>query len=129
MNAQKKSLTYKVLCITGSVFLAAMGIFHGSGLVYVTEIMNASNAEDFLKSVIPVLFIHPSLHLLVMAVFGILALFFNETQKMLWLLSALIFVDAGLSFYLSAWLPGILVLAAGTCFLRASTIRRATEAT
>lgn len=100
-----------------------MAIFHGSGFSYINETIMKSNADGFLKEIVPVLFAHPSIHLIGLAAFGILALFLErETKKVLTLLSLIVFVDALLAFYLGGTLPGMLLVVATLCFLVASYV-------
>jgi len=111
----------KTLCIIGSVLLIVMAVFHGSGYSYVADAIGESDAEGFLKQIVPVLFAHPSIHLIGLAAFGILAVFLGEAAgKVLVLLAALIMVDGALAFYLGGILPGILLLAAALSFIVAS---------
>jgi len=111
------SKTAKTLCWIGSVLLLFMAAFHGSGLLYISDLIQQSNAEDFLKDIVPVLFLHPSLHLASLAGFGILAIFLTQDAgKVLFVLSLIVLVDAGLAFYLGGWLPGSLLTAAALCF-------------
>jgi hypothetical protein len=126
MESQKKtSKVFKVLCIVGSSLLLVMAIFHGSGFFYVKELITQSNAEGFLKDIVPVLFAHPSIHLIGLAAFGILALSLGkEAKKVLWLLSLFIIVDALLAFYLGGILPGFLLIAPALCFIMASNRQR-----
>jgi len=117
---EQKSKAFKVLCLVGSLLLLVMAMFHGSGLFYVKESIDQSNAEGFLKEIVPVLFAHPSLHLIGLSAFGFLALSLNyEIKKVLTLISALVTVDALLAFYLGGILPGILLLIAALCFILA----------
>lgn len=119
-EAQKISKTSKILCLLGSSFLLLMGLFHGTGFFYVSEAIQSSNAEGFLKDIVPALFAHPSIHLLGMAAFGILARFLkHDLRKVTWLLAALIVLDALLGFYLGGLIPGLLLLVAAICFLLA----------
>lgn len=108
----------KIFCIVGSIFLVVMSVFHGSGYSYVEKAISNSNSESFLKEIVPILFAHPSIHLLGLAAFGILAIFLGrEAQKVLLLLSLLIIADALLAFYLGAAIPGVLLLVAACCYL------------
>ncbi|TMM57357.1 hypothetical protein FEE95_12800 [Maribacter algarum] len=112
------SKTSKLFCIIGSSFLLIMGLFHGSGFFYVSETIEKSNAEGFLKDIVPALFAHPSIHLIGLAAFGILALFLKQDlRKVTWLLAVLIALDAALGFYLGGMIPGILLLLAAICFV------------
>jgi len=109
------------LCIAGSLLLFIMGLFHGSGFFYVNEAIQESNAEEFLKDIVPALFAHPSIHLIGLAAFGILAVFLEQDlRKVTWLLALLIVLDAFLAFYLGGIRAGILLLAAASCFILVS---------
>ena len=109
--------TAKILCIIGSILLLVMAVFHGSGYTFVTEGIWESNAEDFLKQIVPVLFVHVSIHLVGLAAFGILALFLKQAAgKVLPLLTVLVVADAALAFYLGAVPPGVMLLAVSFCF-------------
>ncbi len=111
----------KLYSIIGSSLLVLMALFHGSGYSYVQETITVSNAETFLKDIVPVLFIHPTIHLLGLSAFGLLTLFLNEdSKKVLNLLSVLIMIDALLAFYLTAYVPGVFLASAAACFLGAS---------
>lgn len=107
----------KILCVSGSVLLLVMAAFHGSGISYVSDIMSKSNAEPFLKEIMPVLFAHPSIHLIGLAGFGILAIFLSQDAwKVLALLAIAVAADAALAFYLGGVIPGVLLMAAALCF-------------
>ncbi len=110
--------TSKWLCITGVVLLFVMAGFHGSGLGYVSRTIESTNAPDFIKLIFPPLFAHPSIHLVGLAAFGILALYLNqEAKKVLVLLSVLVLADGLLAFYLGGVLPGILLSIAAVSFV------------
>jgi hypothetical protein len=107
----------RAFTITGCTLLLIMAFLHGSGIVYVNNLMQESNAEDFLKEIFPVLFANPSIQLFGLAILGILTLFMkHEKQKILGFIFAFVCVDAGLAFYLSATIPGILLLFAALTF-------------
>ncbi len=102
----------------GSAFLLIMGAFHGSGIYFVSEAIDQSNAEEFLKDIVPVLFAHPSIHLIGLAALGVLALFLkHEMRKLTWALAALVILDALLGFYLGGAIPGILLSVAALCYV------------
>ncbi len=112
---------FKIFCLSGNSFLIIMALFHGSGYFYVTNAITASNSEDFLKDIVPVLFAHPTIHLLGLAALGFLALSFStDAKKLLTSLSILVFIDALLAFYLGGWIPGILLTIISICFIMAS---------
>lgn len=114
------SKTSKIFCWIGNTLLIIMALFHGSGFYYVKEMITQSNAKDFLKDIVPILFAHPSIHLIGLAAFGILSLSLGkESKKVLGLLSIFIIIDALLAFYLGGILPGCLLLAAALFFILA----------
>lgn len=120
---KSKSKVYKILCVSGSVLLIIMAIFHGSGFLYISETIVQSNTEEFLKEIVPVLFAHPSIHLLGLAAFGFLALSLQkESKKVLFLLSLIVIIDGLLAFYLGGILPGVLLSIAAICFINAGYI-------
>jgi len=118
MAGQKtKSKTSKILIIIGSILLTVMGIFHGSCIFYVSELMNDSNAEEFLKEIMPVLFAHPSIHLIGLAALGILTLYLKyEAKKILFLLTILIIIDTILAFTVGGLIPGFILSVPAVCF-------------
>ena len=113
-GGSKKS---KATIVIGSVLLIIMGLFHGSGINYVTDIVQQSNSESFIKEIFPVLFAHPSVHLLGLAVLGIVTLYMSQdAKKVLLVISSLVVIDALIAFYMSAIVPGVLLLASAFCF-------------
>ncbi|WP_166204777.1 hypothetical protein [Pelagihabitans pacificus] len=118
---RKKTSVYRGLCLAGSFLLLLMAVFHGSGFWYVSDTIMKSNADGFLKEIVPVLFAHPSVHLAGLAAFGILALFLQtDAKRVLLLLSALVVLDALLAFYLGGTLPGMSLLLGALCFIVAN---------
>ena len=112
--------TYKVLVFSGSALLILMAVFHASGINYVTEIVMESNADDLIKEIFPVLFLHTSLHLFGLAMFGLATLYLKTGYKnVLMVIASLIVVSAFAAFYLNAVAPGILLLVAASCFILA----------
>lgn len=94
-----------------------MGLFHASGFFFVREAIDKSNAETFLKDIVPLLFAHPSIHLIGLAGLGILALFLkSELRKLTWAIAVLVLIDALLGFYLGGMIPGALLTIAALCF-------------
>jgi len=119
-NTKSISKTSKISCLIGSTLLFIMALFHGSGFFYVSNSISKSNAEEFLKDIVPALFAHPSIHLFGLSAFGILALFLKQDlRKLTWLLAILILLDAFLAFYLGGMIPGLLLLIAAICFILA----------
>ena len=115
------SKSSKIACAFGIVLLLVMAAFHGSGFFFVSEAITSSNAEPFLKDIVPVLFAHPSIHLLVLAGFGVLAFFLSrDARKLLVLIGIAVFADAGLGFYLGGMIPGSMLSAAALCVVFAA---------
>lgn len=91
---------------------------HTSGLSWISGEISNSNAEDFLKDVFPVLFLHVSIQLVGLAGLGILAIFLGQAaRKVLTFLGVMCFTNVGLAFYLGAIAPGVLLLIAAMLFL------------
>ncbi|MEM9001511.1 MAG: hypothetical protein AAGB24_14710 [Bacteroidota bacterium] len=108
----------RVFCAVGIALLFFMALFHGSGLFFVNDVIMKSNTEGFLKAIFPVLFIHPSIHLIGLSIFGILAIHLREkAQTILIAIAILVVADALAAFYLGAFAPGILLTIAAICFL------------
>ncbi|MEM9078241.1 MAG: hypothetical protein AAGC43_14455 [Bacteroidota bacterium] len=106
----EKSKVRRIATITGCILLIVMALFHSSGIYYITELVQKSNTEPFLKEILPVLFLHPSIQLFGLAMLGILTLFMKyEFQKILGFIVILVLIDSFLAFYLGAILPGVLL--------------------
>lgn len=103
------------------MLLLVMAAFHGSGYAFVKGAMSDSNAPDFLKQIVPVLFVHPSFHLASFAIFGIVGLALERGARLLWnTLAAVILVDAILGFILGGVIPGLLLTSAALLFVVAA---------
>lgn len=115
-----KMATSKITQIStgiGCALLTIMALFHGSGMNYVSDLMQRSNSESFLKEIFPVLFAHPSLHLFGLASLGIVTLFMkHEIEKILFFIAFMVCIDSLLAFFLGAVVPGILLLFASFIF-------------
>ena len=110
----------KVLCIVASSLLVVVALFHASGIGYITEIVQESDLSTFVKDIFPVLFIIPSLQLLALAAFGILATKMeSQTKTILLLLSLFVLIDALLAFYLNAWIPALILVLPAIMYLLA----------
>ncbi|WP_350293988.1 hypothetical protein [uncultured Croceitalea sp.] len=121
MDEQKtKSKTSRILILIGSILLFIMAFFHGSGFFYVSDLINESNAEGLLKEIVPVLFAHPSIHLMGLSALGILSLYLKyEAKKVLLLLTVLVIIDAILAFAVGGLIPGLILSIPVVCFLMA----------
>ncbi|MEM9649374.1 MAG: hypothetical protein AAF969_12915 [Bacteroidota bacterium] len=108
----------KVSTIAGSILLILMALFHGSGIGYVGDLMQKSNAEPLLKEIFPVLFILPSVQLLGLAGLGLLTFSMkHEIRKLLFSIAVLVLIDSILGFYLGAIIPGGLLLFSSFTFM------------
>ncbi|MEP0264639.1 hypothetical protein [Dokdonia sp.] len=100
------------------MLLVIMAIFHGSGFFYVSDLINESNAEGFLKEIVPVLFAHPSIHLIGLAALGITTLYLKyEAKKIIFLLTILVTIDTILAFSIGGLIPGCILTIPVVCFL------------
>ncbi len=112
-----KSKINKISTIVGCILLILMGIFHMSGIHYVTDLIQQSNSEPFIKEIFPILFAHPSIQLFGLAGLGILTLFMkHEIEKILFFITILVFIDSILAFSLGATIPGILLVLSSSAF-------------
>nr|WP_299344593.1 hypothetical protein [Allomuricauda sp.] len=115
----------KVLIIIGSIFLLIMAIFHGSGIAYVTELMNESDAKSFLKEIFPIVFANVSLHLIALSILGFITLGnIDSMKKVLLIISVFVAIDSLLAFYLRAWFPGLFLMLTASCFLLPIILKR-----
>ena len=113
----KKSKTSKVLILVGSILLVVMAIFHGSGIFYVSDLINKSNTDEFLKEIVPVLFAHPSIHLIGLSALGFVSLYLKQdAKKVLYLLTVLVLIDTILAFLIGGLIPGIILTVPVLCF-------------
>lgn len=107
----------KRLCIVGSLLLLAMGLFHGSGLNWVTSELAESSAKPFLKDVFPVLFIHVSIQLIGLASLGAAVAFFRGSFRIVAIyIAIMVGLNTALAFWLGAYPPGVLLACAAACF-------------
>ena len=125
MNNSYTLRNFKISIIIGSALLITMALLHGSGFEYVVDEMNESNAPSFLKEIMPVLFLQPSVHLLGLASFGGITIFLREKARPILVLVA-IFIGINLVFaiYLKAYFPGAILLLSLGCFLLAMHYQR-----
>jgi len=114
---QTKSKTSRLLIVIGSILLAIMALFHGSGFFYVRDLINESNAEGFLKEIVPILFAHPSIHLFGLSALGIVTLYLKyDATKILFLLTILVIIDTILAFTIGGLIPGLILTVPAVCF-------------
>ncbi|PRX56445.1 hypothetical protein [Flagellimonas meridianipacifica] len=113
-----KSNITKTSTIIGCTLLIIMALFHGSGFFYVTDVIQKSNSEPFIKKIFPILFAHPSIQLFGLAGLGVLTLFMkHEIEKILFFIAILVFIDSLLAFFLGAVIPGILLVFSSSVFV------------
>ncbi|MEL6252374.1 MAG: hypothetical protein AAFR87_10230 [Bacteroidota bacterium] len=121
ISETKMKASVKLICYIASSLLIIMGIFHGSGINYLTEIVQDSNVSDLVKDIFPVLFIIPSIQLIGLAVLGIMVASMGKyAYRILLLLTILVLIDAILAFYLNALIPGLILSIPAFMFLFAS---------
>ena len=106
-----KNKHLKWFAYTSGVLLIVMATFHGSGLFFITEKINASNLSDSIKSIFPVLFVLPSIELIGLGALCFLAPMLNggRTHLVYYIVFCLVLLNATLAFYLKAWIPGIVL--------------------
>ena len=108
-------------CLAGTLFVLAIAILHGSGFGSFTAEFEASNASAFLKAMFPILYIMPSLYLLVLGAFGILAAARPAMRRAICLLLAPATLAAGgLALLIGEWVPLIVMGLGAGLFLAAS---------
>jgi len=101
----------KYLCVVGSVLLLIIAVFHGSGLNYVSGLVQESDVSDLIKKIFPVLFILPTLQLIGFAILGWIASSMKQqANKVLIPIALFVLIDAFLGFYLGAIIPGLILM-------------------
>ena len=106
-----------ILVYIGIALLILMAGFHLSGIHYITSLVQESNTKPFLKEIFGVLFLHPSLHLFLLAALAVLSVKMgDQAWKVHWFIGFSALVDAVIAFYLQAIPPGILLLITAICF-------------
>ena len=120
------SRSARILGVLGSVLLLVTAIFHGTGYAGVSEAIATSDASVFLKRAVPGLWAHFSLHLVVLAAFGVLASFAPGMRTLNVVLAVAVAADAAVVFALAGFFAGVALLtAAASCFGFAATLRPA----
>ncbi len=115
-----KSLS-RILCFVASGLLLAMAAFHGSGIFYMQDLIQDSDSPDIIKQVFPVLFILPSIELAGLALFGIIAPSLKQyAARILFPLATLVLINALLAFYLTALIPGFILMAPSLIYFYAA---------
>lgn len=115
------SRTVVVLTIIGSVMLLAMAALHASGYSYITESLLESDAPDFLKNILPTLFLYPSVVMIALVIFALSALQKKEAASFIFAaISLVLLINTVLGFVLGGLIPGGVLLFATGLFGAAS---------
>ncbi len=117
MQLEKK---IKTSCIAASIFLLIVGIFHGSGINYVNNLVQQSNVSSLVKNIFPILFLLPSVQLIGLGVIGILTVRRKPNYAILLTLSIWVLVNSIFAFWLKAIIPGIILLVPSLIFMIAA---------
>jgi hypothetical protein len=110
----------KMLCSVASISLLLVGLFHGSGIEYINGLVQASDLSQFVKKVFPVLYISPSVQLLGLGIIGLLVMNNHTNYKILFTLSILVLVNSVFAFWLSAVIPGFILLVPSSIYFVAA---------
>lgn len=108
------------LIIVASTLLLAIGVFHGSGINYLGEMVQASDVAPIVRKIFPVLFILPSLQLIGLALIGLVARRKPINHQVFFVLFILVLIDAMLAFWLGALIPGIILALPALIYLLAA---------
>ena len=108
----------RVVVGIGVLMLLGMAALHASGYGWVAESLRDSNAPDFLKRVLPPLFLYPSLVMCGLSAFAILATFLRAAvAPVLGGVAAVVVGHSILGFLLGGLLPGGVLLFAASWFV------------
>lgn len=118
METTQMSRASNVLCITGCVLLFVTALFHGTGYPGVSHTVSQSDHPAMLKAALPGMWLHFSVHLIVLIAFGLFASFSKcRSRSLLSLLTIAVAADAVLVFYFVGFFAGVALLAAASvCF-------------
>ena len=112
----------KILCAIACAILLVTAVFHGTGYAQVSHVVGESNAPVFFKNTLPGLWLHFSIHLVILVAFGILALLSAvRARSLLAILALAVAADAALVFSFAGFFAGVALLAAAAvCFALAA---------
>jgi len=107
-----------IFCVMGSILLLVTAVLHGAGYFQISDAISKSNASEFLKHVVPDLWAHFSIHLVILAAFGlVLAFSLRRARTLIALLALATIADAAWAFSLAGFFMGVaLPIAAALCF-------------
>lgn len=104
-----------VLSVLGAAVLLAVAALHGTGYEYVAQTLHESELPDFLKRVLPPLYLYPSALMILLALAVLTSLRFPAARApVLGLVCVVVAANAVLGFVLGGVIPGgALLLVAG----------------
>jgi len=116
MNKKAKYIT-----VIGAFLLAVVGLFHGSGLSWLTEKVTVSNVNSMVKNIFPILFIHVSIQCIALAILSIISLKYSTTHKLVsYFIAMMVSINALFAIWLSAYPPAaVLIIIAALYFFAA----------
>lgn len=118
-----------VCCGLGVFFVLAIAVLHGSGFGEFTGQMRASDAAPFLKDMFSVLYAMPTLYLVVLGVFGCLALMKPTMRSPIcWVLGPAVLAAGALALLLGEWIPLLVMGAGGALFVVAAITAKSSDA-
>ncbi len=101
----------KVSTIVAAILLISVGLFHASGLSWLTSEVAQSNAPEMIKEVFPILFIHVSIQCVGLACLSVLSIRFVNAHKLIcYFVGVMVVVNAGLAVWLSAYPPAVVLM-------------------
>lgn len=120
-----RELGQRLLSLLAAAMLAAIAALHGSGYGYAASEIAQSNLPDFLKRVLPPLWLYPSALMAILACVVLLTLRRLPGRSLvLRVVAAIVAANAVLGFVLGGWIPGgVLLLAAGVVWALAALAR------
>ncbi|MEL7023553.1 MAG: hypothetical protein AAGL69_07360 [Pseudomonadota bacterium] len=113
----KASKTVVAATLAGSLMLLATAALHASGYSWIAESIQESDLSDFLKSILPSLFLYPSILMIVLAVAATLALRWPAVATGVWgVVCVIVALNSLLGFILGGPVPGLVLLVAAGLF-------------
>jgi hypothetical protein len=108
------SRTVMILTIIGSVMHLAMAALHASGYSYITKSLTESDVSDFLKDILPILFLYPSVVMVALVIFALSSLRKKEAAFIFAAISLALLINTVPGFILGGLiLGGVLLFATG----------------
>lgn len=109
------SRTVTVLSVVGAAILFAVAALHGSGFEYVAGTLQESELPNFLKRILPSLYLYPSALMILLGLAVLATLRWSAAQTaILGLVGVIVAANSVLGFVLGGLIPGsALLLVAG----------------